>query len=200
MAKAPVTGRCKTRLAPRLGMRGAAQLQGALIQMVMQSALKTGLPVWAFASPNIQHPVFQQLRRRGIRLQKQRGKNLGQRMLFALRQVLKTHPAAIVLGTDCPSLSPEIIRSCTGELSAVHVIAADDGGYVAIAMNRAEARLFAAVNWSTPRVLQQTRRNARRLQQPFELWPSLPDLDHPRDWMYHRRHKLLSALANCKRY
>lgn len=44
-------------------------------------------------------------------------------------------PAAVVVGTDCPGLSPDILRSAFAELErAVVVGPATDGGYYLIGM------------------------------------------------------------------
>jgi glycosyltransferase A (GT-A) superfamily protein (DUF2064 family) len=89
-----------------------------------------------------------------------------------------------VIGTDCPALSAgdlcaaaKILR---GGADAV-VFPAEDGGYVLIGARRPEAALFADMTWSTPQVMDETRRRLRHAkltwQEPVTLW----DVDLPED-------------------
>jgi glycosyltransferase A (GT-A) superfamily protein (DUF2064 family) len=61
------------------------------------------------------------------------------------------------------------------------VIPAEDGGYVLIGTRTPEPALFSDMRWSTPDVMDETRRRLRTLglswQEPATLW----DLDVPGD-------------------
>ena len=61
------------------------------------------------------------------------------------------------------------------------VIPAEDGGYALIGMRRPEPALFSDVPWSTPGVMDETRRRLRTLgltwHEPTRLW----DVDLPHD-------------------
>jgi hypothetical protein len=63
----------------------------------------------------------------------------------------------------------------------VVVIPAEDGGYALIGMRTPEPALFSDVPWSTPGVMDETRRRLRTLgltwHEPTTLW----DVDLPRD-------------------
>ncbi len=91
---------------------------------------------------------------------------------------------ALVIGTDCPALSADDLRMgaaiLRGGTDAV-VFPADDGGYVLIGARRAEPTLFTGMTWSTPQVMDETRRRLRQArltwQEPVTLW----DVDQPED-------------------
>lgn len=199
MAKAPIAGSCKTRLQPCLGARGASQLQARLIRRVIESAEQTGAVLQVFAAMDIRHPAFLRLRRQGIRVRKQTHGDLGRRMHSAARYALKTHKHCLILGTDCPSLTPDIIAGGLTNTKLTTLIPARDGGYVAIAVPDSSPTVFSAVDWGTSRVLKQTQRNFRREQRHFVLHSALADLDEPQDWKAHRRSKILGALDCCQR-
>lgn len=62
MAKAPVPGLAKTRLAPALGFEGAAAIALRLLQHAVAQAVAAGLgPVTLWAAPDTRHPVWAQL-------------------------------------------------------------------------------------------------------------------------------------------
>jgi uncharacterized protein len=181
LAKAPLAGFAKTRLVPVLGADGAAALQARLIERAVATACEAGCgPVTLWAAPDETHPTFQALRAQyGIALARQGDGDLGARM----RAAIGAGPG-MVIGTDCPALTPDHLRTAAdilrGGTDAV-VIPAEDGGYVLIGTRRPRPALFEHMRWSTPEVMAQTRARLRALalvwQEPVTLW----DVDVPAD-------------------
>src|SRR5262249_56246050 len=105
LAKAPLPGLAKTRLAPALGADGAAALQARLIERAAETARAANIGrVTLWAAPDQDHPAFQMLAALfGVELARQPDGDLGIRMLTALAAA---GGPAIVIGTDCPALQP----------------------------------------------------------------------------------------------
>jgi len=183
LAKAPIPGFAKTRLIPVLGARGAATLQGRLIERAVETACAATLgPVVLWTTPDETHPAFQSIGvRLGITLARQADGDLGARMLAAVTQA---GASVLVIGSDCPALTPDHLRT-GAEVLRNHadavVIPAEDGGYALIGMRTPEPALFSDMPWSTPGVMDETRRRLRALgltwREPVTLW----DVDLPRD-------------------
>jgi rSAM/selenodomain-associated transferase 1 len=182
LAKAPIPGFAKTRLIPALGAEGAAMFQKALIDRAVETACAAATgPVTLWAAPDATHAAFAGRRARGVGLRQQIDGDLGARMLAALAA---PGGPALVIGTDCPALSADDLRTAAavlrGGTDAV-VFPAEDGGYVLIGVRRPEALLFANMTWSTPQVMNETRRRLRQAkltwQEPVTLW----DVDLPED-------------------
>ena len=183
LAKAPLPGLAKTRLAPVLGADGAANLQARFIAHTVTTAQSAAVgPVTLWAAPDPHHAVFQTIAAQlGIALAAQPEGDLGTRMMAAVEAA---RGPAIVVGTDCPALTPEHLRAAARALVDgidVVIIPVDDGGYGLIGMQRAEPALFAGMPWSTPSVMVETRRRLSRLglswREPARLW----DVDRPAD-------------------
>ena len=182
LAKAPLPGFAKTRLIPALSAEGAALLQARLVEhaIATASAARIG-PVILWAAPDERHPLFQTIAARGVALARQNRGDLGARMLAA---VAATATSTIVIGTDCPALTPDHLRTAAdilrGGTDAV-IIPAEDGGYVLIGLRAPAPALFSNMPWSTPTVMKETRRRLRDLRltwrEPVTLW----DLDLPND-------------------
>ena len=108
--------------------------------------------------------------------------DLGERMLSAA-EAAATAGGVIVIGTDCPALTPDLLRQVARELESQQavVIPAEDGGYVLIAMQRTSPELFAAIRWGEPDVMARTRLRLANLgwhwAEPETLW----DIDRPED-------------------
>jgi uncharacterized protein len=183
LAKAPVAGLVKTRLIPALGAAGAAALQERPIERAVETAHAAAVgPVTVWITPAAPHPCFTGLTSRfQVALAPQPEGDLGARMLAACRAA---DGPTIVIGTDCPALTPAYLRQAAQLLRAgtdVVVIPAEDGGYVLIGSRRPQPGLFADMTWGTDKVMAETRRRLARLglswREPAQLW----DLDRPAD-------------------
>jgi rSAM/selenodomain-associated transferase 1 len=183
LAKAPLAGFAKTRLIPVLGADGAAVLQARLTERAASTAYTAAIgPVTLWATPDETHPAFQALcTRLDIALARQGDGDLGARMLAA---VAAANGPSLVIGTDCPALTSDHLRTAADILRGgadVVVVPAEDGGYALIGMRRAEPALFCDMRWSTPDVMGATRQRLRQLglswQEPVTLW----DVDVPAD-------------------
>ncbi|HLK83069.1 MAG TPA: TIGR04282 family arsenosugar biosynthesis glycosyltransferase [Xanthobacteraceae bacterium] len=183
LAKAPLPGLAKTRLVPALGAAGAAALQARFITRAVTTARSAAIgPVTLWATPDLHHPLFQTIAGElGVALATQPEGDLGPRMMAALAAA---GGPAIVVGTDCPALTPEHLRAAGQALvdgiDAV-IIPVDDGGYGLIGLRRPQPALFEGMTWSTSSVMAETRRRLARLalswREPARLW----DVDEPAD-------------------
>jgi len=184
LAKAPVAGFAKTRLIPRLGAQGAADLQAWMIRRAVTTALDAGIgPVSLWCAPNRNHALFRALAQaQDLALHDQAGPDLGSRML-AVFLAPETAGPMLLIGTDCPALTPSHLTACAralGQNDAVF-LPAEDGGYALVGLRRAVPQIFEAMTWSTDTVMAETRERLARLGltwgEPAFLW----DVDVPAD-------------------
>lgn len=172
-AKAPLPGQAKTRLIPRLGAWGAARLHERLTRHAVRTALLTGDEVEVHGTRR--HAFFRSLK---VPFRLQRGRDLGERMHYALRR----NPGAILIGTDCPELGAADLRRAARSLKAGYdaVLApAEDGGYALIGLKKSRAEFFRGIAWSSERVYADT---VQRLA--GHRWRALrrvSDVDRPQD-------------------
>jgi rSAM/selenodomain-associated transferase 1 len=133
-----------------------------------------------------------------IALRQQPDGDLGKRM----RQAVEANSGAagtLVIGTDCPLLTPADLCAA-GEALATHdavVTPAEDGGYVLIGVRRAIPEVFANIDWSTDRVMAQTR---QRLTGNASSWFEFsPFWDVDRSTDFERLLPLFPELQDCIR-
>ena len=180
LAKAPIPGLAKTRLIPHLGAKGAAALQRWLLRRTLSTAHAANLgPVTLWCAPETDHPDFAECKALGpVRLCRQPDVDLGGRMHAAVAESSAAGALVIgtlVLGTDCPALTPEVLHEAAAALrehDAV-VIPAEDGGYVLIGLRQPVHAVFQHIEWSTDRVMAQTR---QQLQAAGLTWRELAPL------------------------
>lgn len=185
-ARAPVPGEAKTRLAPLLGPDGAAALARrlALGALATAGAARLG-PLFLFCAPDARHPFFEECRARfGARLQAQRGEDLGARMGQAFETLLAGHGRALLIGSDCPALTPGHLARAAAQLDDHQAVVwpAEDGGYVLIGLSRPAPELFEGIDWGTPRVMAQTRERLQRLGWRWAEAEPLWDVDRAEDY------------------
>jgi rSAM/selenodomain-associated transferase 1 len=183
LAKAPIAGFAKTRLIPALGEAGAATLQARLTERAVATVMAAGTgPVTLWATPDQRHPSFAHLAARfTVALARQDNGDLGARMLAALAAA---DGPALVIGTDCPALTADHLRTAADVLRAgtdAVLIPAEDGGYVLIGARVPHPALFRTMHWSSAGVMEETRRRLIELglswREPATLW----DVDVPDD-------------------
>jgi glycosyltransferase A (GT-A) superfamily protein (DUF2064 family) len=166
-SRAPVPGRVKTRLVPRLGEWGAARLHARLTAHALRTAGAAG------CGPVELHDTA-----------KQRGADLGERMHRALSRALRRHRGAIVIGSDCPALRPaDLARAARWLAGGCEVVLspAEDGGYVLIGARRISTRLFSGIAWSGAEVYATTVQKLDSLGYRWRALRRLWDVDRPED-------------------
>ncbi len=186
-AKAPVPEQTKTRLIPRMGAQAAAHLQRELIHRTLLTATSSkagGVELWC--TPNTDHPFFIECAQHfGIPLKLQCEGDLGQKMYAASSAVLQRAQGIILIGTDCPALSMEDLRSTAKALvqgSEAVFLPVEDGGYTLIALSRIHTSVFENIPWGTGTVMAQTRERLRLLGWNWEELELRWDVDRPEDY------------------
>lgn len=185
-ARSPLPGRAKTRLIPRLGAWGAARLQARLTERALRTALASRCgPVELHCAPRTGHPFFLRERRElGIPLERQTGRDLGERMHRALRAALRRRRYAILIGADAPALRAADLRRALRLLRSgcdAVLAPAEDGGYALIACRRAPRTLFERIAWGGDEVLARTVERLEKLHLRWRALRTVWDVDRPAD-------------------
>lgn len=184
LAKAPLPGQAKTRLAPLLGLEGAANAHAEMVRHCVANACKA-LPaenVTLWTALDHTHPLFIELRDAfGVTLNAQPEGDLGARVRHALNS---TPGPAMLMGSDCPSITCAMITTCAQQLAShdVVILPAEDGGYGFVGTRQDYPALFEDIPWGTQSVLITTQQRIDTLglhaAYPATIW----DVDRPEDW------------------
>lgn len=206
-AKAPVAGSAKTRLIPALGADGAAGLHADLLRQLIEriavarterrqewpaTPVAPVAPVELWCAPDSRHALFQDLAQKfDLGLRAQCGGDLGERLLRASADALTRARAVVLIGSDCPDMTADILASALALLAQPEVDAvlgpAADGGYVLLALRQAEPMLFRDMPWGGERVADITRQRLSALRWRWRELPVLRDLDRAEDLAWYCR-------------
>lgn len=183
----PEPGKTKRRLIPALGPDGAARVQREMtahtLRWAGELARGDGLSVEVLfegGNKRLMRTCF------GSELpcRPQGGGDLGQHMRRAFADAFGAGISrAAIVGSDCPDLTPELVRTAFDRLADHDVVLgpAVDGGYYLLALRGEVPQLFAEIPWGTSGVLQQTLQAAARLGLSVSQLPPLADVDRPED-------------------
>lgn len=184
-AKAPVAGLSKTRLAPALGLAGAAALAERMLHHTLAQAHAAGMgPIELCAAPDATHPALRAAAAAyGADLTEQGSGDLGQRMHRAFARRLAEPGLALLIGTDAPALDAAVLWAAAAALVEHELVfvPALDGGYALVGQRRADARWFADMRWSHPRVMADTRERLRAAGVGWTELAAVADIDEPAD-------------------
>lgn len=185
MAKAPLPGQVKTRLIPALGPERAADLAAAMLERAAAIAARAALgPVELCVAPGRQLPIWRRLQLPpGLEWSEQGEGDLGARMARAAGRALESGERVLLIGMDCPGLGVAQLQAAAAQLHHhdAALVPTWDGGYALLGLRRFEPSLFAAMPWSTPAVLSQTRQRLAAAGWSWHELPPLGDIDTPAD-------------------
>ncbi|XQU09115.1 TIGR04282 family arsenosugar biosynthesis glycosyltransferase [Halomonas sp. LY9] len=184
LAKAPLPGQAKTRLIPFLGAQGAAEAHATMVRHCVATACEAlgAEHVTLWTSLEHHHPLFLELQgQHGIALATQQQGDVGMRVRHALNS---TDGPAMVMGTDCPSITSAMLKRCRAALSTfdVVILPAEDGGYGLIGSHHDHPSLFEGIPWGTEQVLSVTQARLAALGLEAAYPDTMWDIDRPEDW------------------
>ena len=187
MTKAPRAGAVKTRLVPPLTAEEAAALNVCFLNditaSIQRSAETTGLSAGiAVYTPVGTEESYTDILPKEFLLMAQRGNGFGERLQFAVQDLLKIGFVSVCLiNSDSPTVPSSVFTEATQVLAQpgdrVVLGPSDDGGYYLIGLKKLHARVFEEIDWSTEKVLQQTIDRAREIDLDVHLLPSWFDVD-----------------------
>lgn len=184
MAKAPEYGRVKTRLARTLGADAALQVYRELLAITATAAREWSGPVVLAVDGDAERFAAHDFP--GAARVPQVGDGLGPRIAAALEAGLAHAAATVVIGSDCPRLTPAALHAVAALLAHAPVAfgPAADGGFWAIATNDARTAAVVAsapVPWSSADTLASLRQALAAAGLPSALGIELADLDDEHD-------------------
>lgn len=171
MTRIPMPGRTKTRLMAKIsdyecavfqlsslvdtcnavrdsGLDGQIYYTGGEVTLLSGQHLFNGTPPWG----------LNEAARKDFTILPQQGDDLGDRMLQAARHVLTMYEGVILLGSDLPDLSPDLLYEAGLLLEENDLVIgpAQDGGYYLLGQKQVHPELFQNLPWGTSEVLQKT--------------------------------------------
>ena len=181
-------GKVKTRLAATVGDEEALNIYYKLLAHARKTALAVEVNRYVFYSSFVEkndewsNDFFYK--------KTQTDADLGLRMSDAFKEILKKHKNVVIIGSDCASLTPDILNLAFEKLEEFPFVIGPtfDGGYYLLGMNELEPSVFENVEWSTESVFDTTISRMDGLGKKYFLLPKLSDIDYEEDWVKYGKH------------
>jgi rSAM/selenodomain-associated transferase 1 len=183
IAKEPVAGQVKTRLATEFGDHGAAALAAAMLADTIAVVRRVAAEPWLCFAPAGAGERMARLAP-GFRLLPQSGGDLGDRLAACVAGLFAAGATrALIVGADTPHIPAERYEAAFDLLDDVDVVLgpAEDGGYYLVAATVPDPELFVGVPMGTSGVLRATLERAARRRRAVGLLATMRDLDRPAD-------------------
>lgn len=184
MTKAPRAGEVKTRLSPPLTPAEAASLNVCFLRDTAAAILQVteGARGIGCYTPIGAEDAYRNILPLDFQLIPQRGETFGERLIFAMEDLLEVGFASVCLiDSDSPTVPvrafAEAVKALALPNDCVVLGPSDDGGYYLIGLKKAHRRIFEEIDWSTGRVLEQTLERAAELNLEVHLLPAWYDVD-----------------------
>lgn len=184
IAKQPLPGKVKTRLAATIGSDAAARLCESFLRDTVQtlSQLSTSRRC-LFFSPITAESWFSELDPEAI-LMSQPELPFGERLREGFSSLFaEGYDRVVFIGCDAPHISAQSVELAFEALNHDDLVLGptDDGGYHLVGLRAPHPRVFDQVAWSSATVLSDTLRAAEREGLSTHLLPCSFDIDEAAD-------------------
>jgi uncharacterized protein len=176
IAKAPVPGRCKTRLCPPCTPEQAARLAEAALADTLHAVMATPASRRVVVLDGEPGPWLPE----GCEVIAQRGGGLDERLAHAFQDV---GGASLLIGMDTPQVTPRLLLGGLSSLAAADAVLgpARDGGYWALGLQRPDPSLLLGVPMSADHTGRRQLERLRRAGLRVAPLPVLRDVDRIED-------------------
>ncbi len=174
-ARWPEPGKAKTRLIPAFGAVGAAAIYTKLLAHTVEVARASGVP-FELRVTGAAPDAFRAGLGEDLQIVEQ-----GEGDLSA--KLARVPAPAIVVGSDCPGLTPAVLRAArdTLETDPMVIGPASDGGYYLLGYREDADFAFRDMEWSTPLVFAETLQRFVTAGIRPAVLPELSDVDTAED-------------------
>lgn len=180
LTRNPEIGKCKTRLAAKVGDKAALDIYKFLLDKTVSFTKDLKVEKWVYYSESIweddiwDNKVYQK------KLQK--GKDLGERIMNAFREGFHAgFENIIVIGSDMFHLNQSDLEEAFSKFKDHNYVVgpAEDGGYYLLGMKSLKVELFQNKTWGTDTVLSDTLSDLK--SEKVALLDEKNDVDHYED-------------------
>src|SRR5213595_2624530 len=186
MTKVPQAGHVKTRLVPPLTPSEAAELNKCFLRdtaaSISSAACDNNACAIAVYTPVGCEAAYTDILAVDFKLLPQRGETFGERLYFAAVDLFRCgFESVCLIDSDSPTVPAENFAQAVKLLrrlgDRIVLGPCDDGGYYLIGIKKPHQEIFERIDWSTERVLAQTKQRARELGLEVKLLPAGYDVD-----------------------
>lgn len=191
-ARYPELGKVKSRLASTTSQEFALDFYrnslGSLLEevsnFIINNESKIRAVIYCSTKKKEMEEIYRELYGDMFEFELQCSGDLGQKMYNAFEQELKNSKGAIIIGSDIPDLSKEILDKAYKKLFKSDTVIGEtfDGGYYLLGLKRTVREIFFGMPWSTGEVTKITKSRLSKCDLKVETLEKLRDIDTEEDF------------------
>ena len=180
--KNPEIGKAKTRIASTAGPEKALTIYKELLSITHDIVDRVEAKRFLYYTHFINSSDLWENQRFIKTIQTEGG--LGNKMKVAFSEVLKKVEKAIIIGSDCPYITPELINEGFDALAQNNVVIGPtfDGGYYLLGLKKVVPEIFEQIEFSTENVFKDTVSILDKKGHSYKILQQLHDVDYYDDW------------------
>lgn len=178
----PISGQVKTRLAKDIGDERALAIYLQLLQHTLEITRSLSFRKFIYYADEVSDYDLWSVP--GYTKRKQRGNDLGERMLNAFKELFdQGFTRIIIIGSDCLQLKTDTLEKAVALLESNSAVIgpASDGGYYLLGLTKFYPDLFIDKPWSTNKVFAKTIDDLINQGISYTLLEELNDIDDATD-------------------
>lgn len=175
-AKRPVIGKVKTRLAQSLGHKKALHVYTKMLDHMCHTVVNKAFDAVLYWDSSVGDSDW--IMSYAISCYEQRGKDLGERMYNASKEMLALYEKVLIIGVDVPEINEMLLNEAFKALDThdVCIGPTQDGGYYLIGMKQPHT-IFDRIQWGSSVVFEKTIEYLRVHSLRYALLKELRDID-----------------------
>ena len=176
----PELGKCKTRLAAKVGDQAALEIYKFLLEHTAEITAPLPMDIWVCYSEKIRaNDLWKEVR---YQKKKQQGVDLGLRMMHLFQEGFDAGYQKVgIIGSDMFELDTQDLITAFALMESHDFVLgpAEDGGYYFLGMKSLKQELFRDKNWGEDSVLLDSLNDLK--QESYTLLPTRNDVDYYED-------------------
>lgn len=196
LSKYPEEGKVKARLAESIGAERATQFYRICCDKCFKAVKRIGgIDKFLFINESKNKEKTRDWVGDEFKIKFKKGESLGDEMFNSFQTIFqKKYKKIVILGTDIPDLSTDIVIKAFVELEKKDIVIgpSKNGGYYLIGMNEPLKDIFKNINWSSSEVLSQTIDIIKEMNLTYKLLEELMNIDYYQDlidWSEQNKNK-----------
>lgn len=193
MARPPLYGRVKTRLAKQVGDKTALEIYDLMLEKTFAIAKELNIPTTVFFSEQNDYTDKFSLFNKEFQAEG----DLGNKMKMAFQNIFdQNYRNVIMIGTDCPDNSYDNLNLALQALKTNDVVfgPSNDGGYYLVGMTALIPALFDNKIWSTNTVYQEALEEISLLKLKSKEVATINDIDTLEDLKKSNFYKFMKTI------
>ena len=182
--KNPKPKKVKTRLAKTIGYTASAKIYKTMAETLIENTKSQSYQQEIFYAPKKEFSSVKNWLSSDLILQAQTGRSLGTRMSKAFKKSFDQGKSKVILiGSDAPLIGENLIKEALSRLDEKDAVIGPsaDGGYYLLGLRCYIPSMFIAIDWSTPKVLDQTVCALNKTKKSYSILSEHFDVDTEKD-------------------